>query len=264
MNAASAQPESVPRRRWLVWVVVVFAGQLGFIVWLGAKRPVAPRSPNPPPPTSLAVNYDFELAELFDPTLFALPNRHGFSGLAWALTPVTQYVPAGWDEPLNWLQIPSEKLGSTFRHLVMDTRTAPPPVAEKPEPQIPALDIAATVSPMPARSLLRIEGGLAGRELLAPLELPSWPNLDILTNSVVRGIVDAGGHVISSMMLAGCGLREADQKALDLVRTAQFKPLQDGEKTRLAHPLEGLSWGKMIFQWHTVAPAPATESLPTP
>ena len=264
MNAALAQPESLPRRRWLVWVVVVFAAQLGFIVWLGAEQDIAPRTPNSPPPTSLAVNYDFELAELFDPTLFALPNRHGFSGLAWALTPGAEYAAPDWDEPLRWLPLPTEKLGSTFRHLVVDDLTSPLPVAEKPEPQIPALDIAATILPMPARSLLRIEGGIAGRSLLVPLALPSWPNSDILMHSVVRVIVDARGHVVSAMRLEGCGLPEADQKALDLVRTAQFEPMKDGENTQLAHPLAGLSWGKMIFQWHTVAPAPATESSPPP
>ncbi len=260
MNAAPAQPESVPRHRWLIGAAVIFAAQAGFIFWLGAKHDLVPRPPHTLPPISLAADYDAELAALRDPTLFALPSRHGFSGAAWALTPRTEYVAADWTEPFRPLPLPAEKLGASFRQLVRDTRTAPLATVEKTDPAIVPLEFPADFGALPTQSLLRIEGAIAGRALTTPLELPTWPNADVLAASEVRVLVDAGGNVVSAVLLPGGTTSEADQKALEIARAAQFEPLKDGEKTRLTHPLEGLSWGKMIFLWHTLAPAPAAET----
>ena len=82
----------------------------------------------------------------------------------------------------------------------------------------------------------------------------------MLTASAVRALVDAGGLVVSATLLESCGLPAADQRALELARSARFEPLPGGDKERLAHPLNGLSWVKMIFNWHTVAP-PNTETF---
>ena len=247
MNAALAQPESAPRRRWLIWAAVIFAAQAGFIFWLGAKHPIAARPPHSLPPIALADSYNAELAALRDPTLFALPHRHGFSGSAWAFMPRSEFVAADWDEPLRTLPLPAEKLGASFRQLLVDARTAPLPVAEKIEPQTAALDLAAGPAWLPTNSTLRVEGALT---LASPPELPSWPAADVLAASEVRVLVDAAGRVMSAVLLKSCGLNDADQKALELARAAQFQPPA------------GLSLGRMILQWHTVAPA--SETLPTP
>ena len=259
MNVAPAQSETVPRHRWLVGAAVIFAAQAGFIFWLGAKHDIVPRPPHSLPPVSLAADYAADLAALRDPTLFALPSRHGFSGSAWTLTPHAEYVATDWTEPLRPLPLPAEKLGASFRQLVRDTRTAPLAPAEKIERPIAALEFPADFFALPARSLLRIEGAIAGRELAAPPDLPSWPNADVLGASAVRVLVDAGGDVVSTVLLTSSTSSAADQKALELARGAQFAPLADSEKTRREHPLAGLVSGKMIFQWHTVAPGPAIE-----
>lgn len=259
MNAPLAPSESMPRHRWLIGAAGIFVAQAGFIFWLGAKHPITPQPPHSLPPIFLAADYDTGLAALLDPTLFALPSRHGFSGSAWALTPRAEYTAADWTEPFRPLPLAAEKLGASFHQLVRDTRTAPLPLAEKIEPPITALEIPTDFSPLPTKSWLRVEGAIAGRELIAPLDLPAWPNADILSASEVRVLVDAGGDIVSAGLLTSCGLNEADQKALELARTARFEALTDGDKTRLAHPLAGLSSGKMIFQWRTLAPLPVSE-----
>lgn len=243
MNIAPAQPESAPRRRWLIWAAALFAAQAGFIFCLGAKHPIAARLPNSLPPIALADSYNAEMAALCDPTLFALPHRHGFSGAAWAFMPHSEFAAADWDEPLRTLPLPAEKLGASFRQLLVDTRTALLPVAEKIEPQTAALDLAAGPAWIPTNSTLRVEGALT---LLSPPELPSWPAAEVLAASEVRVLVDAAGRVVSAVLLKSSGLNDADQKALELARAAQIKPT------------DGLSLGTMIFQWHTIPPTPET------
>ncbi|MCX6896138.1 MAG: energy transducer TonB [Verrucomicrobia bacterium] len=238
MNTAPATLESAPRHRWLLWAGVILAAQIGFIFWLGARHPLAPRRPNAPPPTALAANYNPELAALSDPTLFVLAHPQGFSGAAWKLIPRVKYVAADWDEPLRWLPLPAEKLGAGFRRFVADNPTPPLALTEKTAPPIPALEFASDFFPLPAKSVLRIEGSLAARPLLAPLELKSWPAADVLAASEVRVLVDAGGYVVSAVLLASCGLSAADQRALELARAARFEP------------------------WHTVAPAAETPANP--
>jgi hypothetical protein len=245
MSAATAQLESAPRHRWLLW----------------ARQPIAVRAPQAIPAIALAAEYDPGLAALSDPTLFALPHAPGFSGTAWKLTPRVGYVAADWSEPLRWLELPAEKLGSSFRQLLTEI---PPPLAltEKTAPRLAALEFAADFFPLPTQTALRFEGELAGRELLLPVPLQSWSVADVLAASEVRVLVDAAGNVVSALLLAGCGLAEADERAVALTRAARFVPLAAGDSARRAISPASVTAGKMIFQWHTVAPAP--EAAPNP
>ncbi len=259
MSAATVQLESAPRHRWLIWAAVILAAQTSFIFWLGAHHTLAPRAPNITPPIALAPEYDVELAALSDPTLFAMPHWQGFSGTAWRQTPRVDYTAADWSEPMRWLQIPAEKLGSSFRHILADNPTPPLSLTEKIPPHIAPLEFATDFAPLTAQSTLRVEGALAERTLLTPLELKSWPAADVLAPSEIRVLVDAAGNVISAVLLTSCGLPAADQRALEQASAARFEPLPDGDRERLAHPLANLALGKMIFQWHTVPP-PVTET----
>jgi hypothetical protein len=89
-----------------------------------------------------------------------------------------------------------------------------------------------------------------------------------LTNSVVRALVNAAGEVVSVILLRPGGgamdasQRDADQLALDLAKTLRFEPVpRDGADPAL-NPAVGLSWGRIIFEWHTVPP-PATNAPAT-
>jgi len=116
-----------------------------------------------------------------------------------------------------------------------------------------------SLSPVPLRgsSLFRIEGDLAGRELLGPLQVPSMINMEILTNTVVQVGVNVAGFPFSVVPLSSSGSKTADQRAIELAKTARFKPLSRSGPTALATPW-ALTWGKIIFQWHTVE-VPATD-----
>jgi hypothetical protein len=256
MNAATL-PREWPVHRWANVVLLIFLVQLGFIFLLGARKPVTPRAPRPVPPVSLLVNGDAAFAELHDPALFFLPNAHGFSAQARALTPRTEFAAADWNEPFRWLPLPAEKLGDTFQQFAAASLAPPVQLAEKIEPRGAALDAAGTPLSPPAQSTLRIEGGLAGRPLLVQPGLPSQPGTDMLRASEVWVMVDVGGRVVSALLGAGSGLADADQKALELSRTLRFEPLREDDPERLAHPLRGLVWGRLIFNWATVPPPAA-------
>ena len=264
MNAAFVQPGFSRGRLWAM-VALILAAQTGFIFMFGARHPVTPRAAGWQPPVTLAPAFNAELATLLDPTLFALPHLHAFSGAALALAPSTGFVPTDWTEPFRPLPLPVEQLGQTFRELSADTFTPPLSVAEKIEPPTPPLEKTGDAMTLTAQSTLRIEGGVAGRGLLTPLDLPSVPSVDVFQYpTIVRVIVDAAGSVVSAVPVQSCGQADADEKAMELARAAQFEPLPGAEKTRLTQPLAGLSWGRLIFQWHVVPLPPAEEPSSTP
>src|SRR6185436_6150772 len=109
--------------------------------------------------------------------------------------------------------------------------------------------------PLAGQSRLRIEGGIALRPPSKGIALPAWPRADILSNSVVRVAIDADGRPLFPALSAESGLPEADLAALKIAAATRFRALphadRDGSGTG------PLAWGKMIFEWHTVPPAPA-------
>jgi hypothetical protein len=52
---------------------------------------------------------------------------------------------------------------------------------------------------------------------------------------------------MSATLLGGSGLAAADQRALELARSARFEPLSGPTQG------QGLSWAKLVFQWQAVA-----------
>src|SRR5512144_1122612 len=76
-----------PGGRWWIVVLLVLAAHVGLILWLGDRGSVQPRATEPSPTLRLADAPGDELLALTDPTLFALPHRHGFSGAAWIAVP---------------------------------------------------------------------------------------------------------------------------------------------------------------------------------
>jgi len=114
----------------------------------------------------------------------------------------------------------------------------------------------------PEQSRLRVEGGLAGRRLLATLDLPAWQHSDVLTNTIVQVLVNAEGRPVSVTLLPpGSGLTTADDHALAQARTARFEPASAGgqEGQPLPPPLAHLAWGSLVFEWHTL-PLPPTNA----
>src|SRR5205814_1308130 len=191
-----------------------------------------------------------ELLNIEDPTLFALPDPRGFSGPAWMSAPALRHQSRDWTEPRRWLSLPMAGMGAAFSEFVRTNVVSPRLLADKPAPRLGQV----TAAPVPLRekSTFRIEGDLAGRELVAPLEVPSIPHTDILKNTVVQlGVSPLGFTFSPPVVLSSSGSKTADQRALDLAKAARFKPVARAGPATPGSP-SALTWGKLIFQWHTV------------
>ena len=255
MNTAVLERVRWSRRRWLYAVAAVFLLQAGLVFLLGHRQQ---RLPEPPIfrtaihlLTDPNVRFDSQPG-MDDPTLLALPSLRGFSGPAWLTFPPLEYQPAEWEEPPHWLPLDSNTLSSTFSRFVRTNLISPLLIADKPLPPLPRYEPNFPNEPLPAQSRLRVEGNLATRPLLAPLELQSWPHSEILSNTTVQAAVDAAGFTFSAVLLDGSGLKEADFHALKLASGARFRPLPRAQ--RAPDGTGPMTWGRFVFQWHTLPP----------
>jgi hypothetical protein len=259
MTVSLAGPSRWPPRRWWCALGLVFAAQIAIIFWLGETSVAPQRAPHPAPALRLAKKTTDESLALADPTLFALPHRETFSGTAWLIAPTQDFHTFVWSEPARWLGLSAEELGSAFYEYVSAAETKPVLIEPEPEllvPQIPsATDFA-------HRSTYRVTGELAESQLLTPVALPSWPSLEILTNSRVQMVVDADGRPISvTLLYPGSGSKEADTNALWQAANARFAPKANNGSSPASQPLSNLSWGQIVFEWHTL-PKPSTNAIP--
>ena len=83
----------------------------------------------------------------------------------------------------------------------------------------------------------------------------------MLTNSVVQIAVTPEGQTVAAMLLVSSGSKEADLIAMSQARAARFRPMSQPGSERPAYSPNGLSWGELIFEWHTV-PSPPTNAAP--
>jgi TonB family protein len=248
-------------RKWVGMVGVIFAVQLGFIFWLGDRKPIRPREPHQAPIFQLAGSEAHEWLSLQDPTLFALPHDQAFSGspLLVSPNPATNYFE--WSEEPHWLTLFVQSLGASFARLVPPPQSSPGSAIEFTEPRWLTPEL--VVTPLPPLSSLRLDGELAGRSLLNLPSLPAWPprflnptDTDILTNTVVQAVVDREGRPFSMTLLVSSGYPPADEAALSMVGRFRFQP-QPPMSVPATNPgsqvLNGLSFGLLIFEWQTLA-----------
>lgn len=255
MNAAVPEPGRWSTRRWTYTVATLFAIQVGLLLYLGQRAEPLPARPTFRTAVHLAADpwsneQLFSLPTQSDPTLFALPGEHGFSGPAWLRPAPIEFQPRRWSEPLAWLEVDQRELGGDFTRFVATNAIPPPLTANKSLPPLLRYEPNFQNAPIPQVSRLRIEGELASRSLLAPLQLRSWPNSEVLSNTTVRAAVDADGFTHSAIILVESGSKEADQHALRLANQARFQPLPRASRDRTGSG--PLAWGRLIFQWHTL------------
>jgi hypothetical protein len=231
-------------------LALIFTAQLALIFWLSARRPVYPRLTAPAPGLRIAGPAWDELLALNDPTLFALPHQQGFAGTAWLTVTNFGAEPFIWSEPPRWLTFPIEELGAAFRHYIATNQFGPPQAPSRLEPEFVSPQISSSRD-LRQRSTLRLTSGLA---LATPLVLKSWTNSEILTNSVVQVLVGGDGKPISVNLLSTSGSEEADQEAVRQAIRALFErpPIRAGTPAERG---DGLRWGQIIFEWHTVPPS---------
>lgn len=266
-DAAQSQPWSP--RRWAALCLATFLAQLGFIFWLGERNPISPRPPAPAPELSLARNSTTEAMALQDPTLFALPRKQGFAGLAWLAVPMQRLPAVEFSIEPSWLELRPEQLGNSLQ-LLRDTnviagwRTPPMPEPELGWPP-------EKINEMAVPSRVRVVGTQPIPQLLTPIDLPSWPpkmlsptDADLLTNSVVEVTIGVDGRPLNATLLSGSGSKPADDFAVNQARQARF----DGDLAA-ANPTESapdllskLRWCRLIFDWQTRPATNVTAATP--
>lgn len=244
MNSVVLEPLHWNGRRWLMFFVLIFAAQLLLIYILSAHN----RAPSPHEVPHVSVEVfpkqltESQFTEIFlesDPTLFVLPNRHGFSGSAWLNISPRNYDLIEQAKPPFWLGLDSEQLGNAMTRFIQTNTLSPLPASESPKPGI-FLTQSDPSAYAKTNSLLRIEGDLAVRK---PIQLPtlkSWPHSDILSNSIAQIAVNKSGMVISTRLISRSGNIDADRFALETGRQLQFTPGKE------------IVWGNLIFDWHTL------------
>jgi hypothetical protein len=267
MNTVALEPLRWSRRRWLYTIAAVFAFQAIFVFALGRReRPVPQRPPFPTlvdlVPDDLPGHHPASFSGMDDPTLLALPNLRGFSGSAWLRFAPLEYQPGEWSDAPNWLTLDDPSLGEAFSRYLAANETGPPQVADKPLPSLLRYEPIFPNDPVPARSRFRVEGPLAGRRLLAAPPLLSWEHSELLSNSVVRVTVDGAGSSFSAVLLTESGFPAADQYALGFARELRFQPLARDQGP--GDNPGALTWGRLIFQWHTLPLPPANGAIAPP
>ena len=261
MNGHALEPVRWSRRRWLYTVAALVVAQVGGILYLGER--IRPGPPRPPFSTAVHLVLDDwsrqQLAALpggSDPTLLALPSLRGFSGAAWMKFSSPDFRPPDWTNAPHWLPLRESSLGRAFAQFVATNQPPPLPLAHKPLPP-PRAEPNFPNEPLPQFSRLRLEGEIVNRPLLKRLELRSWEYTDMLSNTTVQVVVDADGRTLSARLIASSGYAKADAFALMTTTGARFQPRADGEGGK------GLTWGRLVFLWHTL-PIPVTNLSSAP
>lgn len=254
MNSLS-EPGRWQNRRWLGLFGLIFIVQVGLIFILSDRKPAQRRALRQFPVVRVASPASAEFLALLDPTLFALPNRQGFSS-AWLKWPRIEFRQLDWSEPTNWLGLSLEQLGTSFKAGIETGSSSSLLAVSLPEPRVARPEGEPLAAPK-LHSAWRLEGALSARRLLQRLELPSWPHTELLTNSVVQLVIDAQGRPCSlPILLTSSGHKEADDLALNLAKRLRFEPIGGSDSANVR-----LDLGRIIFDWSTV-PSPATSAAP--
>ena len=254
MNDAAANPPTLeparpPREgwsalRWFAVILLAFAAHAGFILTFGENKPVVRRAVTDVPRLRLANAAD-ELPALNNPTLFALPQQHDFAVAGCLNMPEVKSAPFRWTEPPRWLPLSGEGLGAAYGEFLQTNFFAGHLLDFKPAPELSAPELPLQTA-IAQNSTMQVEGDLAQRQLPSEISLTNWPYADVLQPCVVQVLVDPAGNVVSTVILTASGYDAADQRALELARTLNFRPSSH------------LAVGRVIFHWHTVPPATTT------
>ncbi len=251
MNAPKPIPPRWSRGRFWLMVAVLFAGQAGWVMLLGERpRP----APVPAPPRLGLRLLDTPLdnerwtKHVFagDPTVFPSSAPYGFADQAWRRLRTNDYA-APLEEPAPvFLDFAAPWSGADLNPSSLEPHPTPFPLAGLANSSPSGRPPFGTEQASLPESFLRMEGALAERLLGPPVVLPSWTTNFLVTNSVVRFAVNRAGQVVSAVLLAGSGLKTADDSALAAVNVLRFRPVGKSAPER--------AWDTAVFYWKTIPP----------
>ena len=243
------------RRSWQFWVwgfVFLFLAHAVAVLQFG-ERQMPPSMREQPRPfffLSLDEASERRLAESTlgrDPTLFALPNPHGFSGGAWSKFRSEPPRLSNAAAPPEWLPLSVDELGLSLNEFIATNR---------PSEELLLASLRATKGPdvrMPDEPIInqtaiRLDSALSARKLVYRPALPSTGHPGILSNTVVSVVVNGDGVVESASVSREGGSKTADATAVELARAFQFEPvpIADVARRTLAAP----TIGRIFFTWH--------------
>lgn len=264
VRTTNGEPTRWSGKKWAYAILAMFAFQIGAILLLGERQ-----EPRAQPvisnqwavisvPDDRILITDYSLWS--DPAAFALPNEHGFSRDGWLAFTRPEFRLTDWTEPPQWLKLDKDELGGSLHQFILSNTMPPLLIADKPLPRLSRDDLSVGNAPVPTASELHVEGDLASWTFINLPVLPSWPNTELLTNTVIHTLIDAGGHNIATVLLAGSGSAEADQFALRTAKAARFRLQASRTRGTAPRKIGGRSYtspkapisGKLIFKWHTI------------
>jgi TonB family protein len=238
--------------RWILMALGLTALQAAVIFTLSDRSP-AQAVPHRTVPKVRVVTGDLS-GMVADPRLLALPTAQGFAGIGWRIAVNPQYIAQDWTEPIPWLSQSETGLARTL--------LAAPAVgigrgvtADKPSPQFATNALPAL--PLAQATIVRLASSNATWEWVEPLVAPAITHSNVLSETEVEVTVDRSGQVFSVFVLRSSGLRSADQLAQTLARSARFRI------TRSNGEPEEWCRGRLIFEWHTLAPGSTAEEAAT-
>src|SRR5258708_21411573 len=141
MSVALLEPPRWTTRRWIQTVALAFRVQAALLFLLVERQQPVPSPPRFATKIHLAADGSSarslgELSAASDPTAFALPNAHGFSGAAWLTFAPLTYQLTDWTEPPRWLAPDARQLGQAFAAFVATNASPPLLIADKPLPRL--------------------------------------------------------------------------------------------------------------------------------
>lgn len=254
----------VRRRHWRPWLLVsllVLSLQVSLLFVLSWRPAQIP--PSPPRPIPLRVLAEGGAMRLWrrewipDAARLAVPGPGGFTGDLWRELPQVSLAWPEAEEPPHWLEAPLRG-GSNLIRFTLDSPLRLRRVVRHPPPAPTVFKPARTA--LPPASRIEVQGELAERTVIEAPRPPVWTLDDVLDATVVQVLVDERGLVLSAVALPpGCGLAEADARAVELARRVRFAPLPEGQRR--------LQWGRLLFHWGTqpaTAPTNAPPAAATP
>ncbi|MSU62627.1 MAG: hypothetical protein EXS31_09545 [Pedosphaera sp.] len=242
------------RWRWGMVVMLIAGLQVGGL-FVFARRGHQWTEPSPRPRSVRFGGNEMEgsrfgeLVALNDPTVFVDPQGRGFSDFRWQAQPTIGYQITNRTEPYLWLAAEQRFLGDDFANHIAGNMQLTATLSRKLPP--PFATFEAKPAGFPARALVMVEGGLSGWQL-AGGPPPTNVSSALLTNTVIRLLVNQKGIPISASMMLSSGSATADQSAIEFVRRVRL--LRPGQDDARKNATESLVFGQLVFQWFPLTP----------